>query len=75
MNSRADRIGDLVGLAAGVGEVADRQAAPGRHVLGQLLAELADGRVQVDRRRVLQRADLLADLLDDLRVAVADRDA
>ena len=66
--------GDLVGLAAGVREVADRQAAPLGHVLGQLLAELGDGGMEVDRRRVLEPADLLADLLDDLGMTVADRD-
>ena len=30
--------------------------------------------MQVDRRRVLEPADLLAHFLDDLRMAVADRD-
>src|SRR5262249_22567096 len=37
---REDR--DLVGLAAGVGEVADRQPAVRRHVFRELLAEQAD---------------------------------
>ena len=30
--------------------------------------------MEIDRRRVLQLARLLADLLDDLRMAVADAD-
>ena len=43
-------------------------------LLGQLLAELPDRGVQVDGGRVLQLADLLADALDDLRMAVPDAD-
>ena len=69
---REDR--DFVRLAAGVGEVRDGQIRFRRHVLGQLLAELPDRRVQIDRRRVLQLADLLANFLDDLRMAMADGD-
>ena len=74
VNSRDDRIGDLVGLAAGIREIADREAAPLGHVLGQLLAELRDRGMQIDRRRVLEPADLLADFLDDPGMAVPDRD-
>ena len=66
---REDR--DLVRLAAAVGEVRPRQ--PGRHFLGQLLGQLHDRRVQIDRRRVLQLARLLADSLDDLRDGNARR--
>ena len=67
---RKDR--DFVGLAAAVGEVRPRQ--PRRHFLGQLFGKLHDGRVQIDRRRVLQQAGLLADSFDDLRMAMANAD-
>lgn len=43
-------------------------------MLGQLLAKLGDGRVKIDRRRVLKPADLLADLRHDRGMTVADRD-
>ena len=62
--------GHVVGLAAAVGEIRHLQA--GRHLGGQLLAVQPDGRVDVDRRGVLQPADLLADPLDLLGMAMAD---
>src|SRR5882672_6257985 len=65
--------GDLVGLAAGVREIADRQVAARRYLFRQLLAEQADRGVQVDRGNVLEFADLLLDFLDDLRMAVTYR--
>ena len=51
-----------------------RQARVGRHVLGQQFAELADRGMQINGRRVLQLADLLADFFHNIRMAMADRD-
>ena len=64
--------GDFVRFAPAVREVGTRKAR--RHFFGELFGELHDGRVEVDRRRVLQTAGLLANALHDLRVAVADAD-
>ena len=59
----------LVGLAAAATEEGSADL-PGQH-RGELLRQVHDRLGQVDRRRVLQRADLLADRLDQLRMAVA----
>ena len=65
---------DLVCFAAGVSEVGLRKPAAIGEVFGELLAKLADRRVEVDRRDMLQLADLLLHFLDDVGMAVADRD-
>ncbi len=44
-------------------------------MLGQAFAEFTDRRMQIDRRHMLQFADLLPDLLDDMRMAMTDRHA
>ena len=49
----------LIGFRAAVGEIPIRQIRSGRHVFGQFFGELADGRMQINRRGVLQLSDLL----------------
>ena len=44
-------------------------------MLGQFLAQERDRRMQINGRRVLKLADLLPDFLNDLRMAMADRNA
>ena len=42
-------------------------------MLGKLLTEQSDRRVKIDRRRVLEPADLFAHFRHDLGVTMADR--
>ena len=66
--------GEFVRLAAAVGEITHGKIAAGRHFIRKLLAELADSGMQIDRRGMLQFANLSADFFDNIRMAVADRD-
>ena len=63
------RDGEIIRLGAAVHEVGDVE--PLGHFRRELLGEQREVRVQVDRRRVLQRVGLLLDARGDLRVAVA----
>jgi hypothetical protein len=63
---------EVIGFAAIVDEVRDVQTL--RHLRSELLRQQRKVRVQIDRRRVLERLDLLLDRGDDLRVTVTARD-
>ena len=61
----------FVRLAAAAAE--ERSADPARKHGGELLGQIHNRLGQVDGRRMLQRSDLLADRLDKLRMAMAQR--
>ena len=64
---------EIVGLAAGVGEITDAETRVLRKRRDEFLSELGNIGVQVDRRGVLQAFILLTNSFDDLRMAVAHR--
>ena len=62
--------GELVGLRAGIDEVADLEVAG--HAVGQFLAVLGDAGMEIDGGNVLEPVVLLVDSGEDLGVTVAD---
>lgn len=64
----------VIGFAAGIDEVDDVQATTLGKGVGELLAELGNVRVQIDRSGVLQQLVLLAHRRDHARMAMANAD-